>query len=125
MSVLSGMRILVVEDEFVVGLMLEEMLSDLGATVIGPVPSLAKGLSLAETEAVDAAVLDVNLNGERVEPLAKILSERGTPLVFATGYGEGSICNNLHGTVLEKPCTQERLAAAVGGALASREPQSG
>ena len=88
MTALAGKRILVVEDEAMVAAMVEDMLVDLGATVVGPAGSVAKGLDLARNAVLDGAVLDVNLRGERVDAVAALLRERRVPLVFASGYGE-------------------------------------
>jgi CheY-like chemotaxis protein len=111
-NVLADKKILLVEDEALVVEMIVDMLVDLGATVIGPAMTLADGLSLAETEQFDAAVLDVNLRGERIDPIAEVLAARAVPMVFATGYGAaGDYCK--HGVVIDKPYTQQRLANAV------------
>lgn len=117
MSALDGKRILLVEDEFIVAAMAEDMLTDLGATVVGPAATLAKALFLAETEHFDAAVLDVNMHGVRIDPVAKALSERGIPIVFATGYGECELAHAPEAPILDKPYTQEKLGTALARAL--------
>lgn len=82
-----GRRILVVEDEYVMAKDLQHELEDAGAEVLGPVPSVADALALLATDVrPDAAVLDVNLGGELVFPVAEALRERGVPFLFATGY---------------------------------------
>ena len=73
MTVLAGKRILVVEDEAVIAAMIEDMLVELGATVIGPAATISNGLTLAGAGNIDAAVLDVNVRGERIEPVASLL----------------------------------------------------
>lgn len=83
---LGGKRVLVVEDEMLLALDLEEGLRDAGCEVVGPAGSLRSALRLAENSEIDAAILDVNLAGERVFPVALVLSERGIPFVFATAY---------------------------------------
>lgn len=83
---LGGKRVLVVEDEMLLALDLEEGLRDAGCEVVGPAGSLRSALRLAENSEIDAAILDVNLAGERVFPVAQILTERGIPFVFATAY---------------------------------------
>ena len=117
MSALTGKRILLVEDEFVVAAMAEDMLTELGATVIGPANTIAIGLRLAEAATIDAAVLDVNMDGERIDPVAQVLSARGIPIVFATGYGDGALGRTHEALILDKPYTQEQLANALARAL--------
>jgi CheY-like chemotaxis protein len=85
---LGGKCVLVVEDEMLLALDLEEGLRDLGCVVVGPAGTLRSALRLIETETVDAAILDVNLAGERVFPVARRLAEQGIPFVFATAYAD-------------------------------------
>ena len=84
---LKGLRVLVVEDEALVALQLEDMLSGLGCTVIGPASRVGQALELLNGKGVDAAVLDLNVAGELVYPVADALTKRGLPYIFATGYG--------------------------------------
>jgi CheY-like chemotaxis protein len=84
----GGLRVLLVEDENLVALLLEDMLADLGHSVVGPVARLKKALEIAQREAIDLAVLDVNINGEESYPIADVLAARGIPFVFSTGYGK-------------------------------------
>jgi CheY-like chemotaxis protein len=93
--------------------MIVDMLVGLGATVVGPATTLADGLSLAETEQFDAAVLDVNLRGERIDPIADVLAARGIPMVFATGYGMAADADRRGAPVIDKPYTQETLGSAL------------
>jgi CheY-like chemotaxis protein len=88
---LFGRRILIVEDEALVSMVIEEALRDLGCDIVGPVGTLDQALALARTEPLDGALLDVNLGGEPVYPVADALSSRGIPFAFVTGYGEGGI----------------------------------
>jgi CheY-like chemotaxis protein len=85
------LRVLLVEDETAVAMMLEDMLAALGYTVIGPVARLDKAVAMAEREAVDVALLDVNLNGSEVYPVAAALAARGIPFAFCTGYGKAGL----------------------------------
>ena len=87
----SGLRVLLVEDENLVALLLEDMLAELGHTVVGPVARLDKALEIAQLEAFDVAILDVNINGEEAYPIAEALAARGIPFVFSTGYGKQSL----------------------------------
>jgi CheY-like chemotaxis protein len=82
-----ALRILVVEDEPIVAMCLEDILSDLGCVTIGPAGRLADGLALAERERLDAAILDINLGGERSTAIAEALRVRAVPTAFASGYG--------------------------------------
>jgi len=84
---LEGVRVLLVEDEYLVASLIEEMLEIAGCIVTGPIPRLAEAVDAADRERCDAAVLDVNLAGERIYPVADILSRRKIPFVFVTGYG--------------------------------------
>lgn len=83
---LSGRRILVVEDEMMVAWLLEDMLADLGYEPIGPAARVDQALAMIKEEAIDAAVLDVNLNGQASYAAADALTLRGVPFVFSTGY---------------------------------------
>jgi DNA-binding response OmpR family regulator len=84
---LEGVRVLLVEDEYLVASLMEEVLETAGCIVTGPIPRLAQAVDAADHERCDAAVLDVNLAGERIYPVADILSRRKIPFVFVTGYG--------------------------------------
>jgi DNA-binding response OmpR family regulator len=79
-------RILVVEDETILAMMLEDVLMDQGYSVVGPFARVAAALQAAELEALDAALLDVNLAGEMVFPVAEMLARRGVPFLLMTGY---------------------------------------
>jgi CheY-like chemotaxis protein len=117
-------RILVVEDEALVAAMLKDMLEALGAQVVGPAHSLAIACEMAESAACEAALLDVNLMGENVAPVARILAERGIPFVFATGYAGGISDVWPDAPVIEKPYSMadiERALLAVGVRVAVPE----
>lgn len=88
---LSGWRILIVEDEYLIAMDLADRLADLGADVIGPAGSVAEALAIvtAQGNRIDGAVLDVNLRNERVYPVADALRAQGVPFVFASGYDVG------------------------------------
>jgi len=83
---LEGLRVLVVEDDYLISLLFDDMLTSAGCVVIGPLPRLTDALEAAAKENCDAAVLDVNLGGERVYPVAEILTARHVPFIFVTGY---------------------------------------
>jgi CheY-like chemotaxis protein len=88
---LNGARILVVEDNFLAAEVVRDMLESSGCAVVGPVGRIADALRLAEEEALDGAILDINLNGERCFPIALALRQRGVPFVFLTGYDDEAI----------------------------------
>lgn len=113
---LVGARVLLVEDEFLIALMAEEMLAELGATVAAQAADVERALALVREQPVDAALVDLNLGGERGEPIAAALRTIGTPFVIATGYG-AAIKDNFGAPVLEKPYTQEQLASAFAAAF--------
>ena len=81
-------RVLVVEDEILIGMLLEDMLGELGYAIAATASRVDEAAALARDGEFDAAILDVNLNGQDVYPVADILAARGIPFVFATGYGE-------------------------------------
>lgn len=110
MAGLKGKRILVVEDEALIAVMVEDMLAELGSVVVGPAAAIDDALALVQIEAIDAAVLDVNVRGERIDPVAHALFERGIPVLFATGYSEIPIASLQQADVINKPYTQEKLA---------------
>jgi DNA-binding response OmpR family regulator len=88
---LKGVRVLVVEDEYLVAIMLEEMLESAGCIVMGPIPRLQEALDAVDHQDYDVALLDVNLAGERIDPVADALSERDVPFMFVTGYGASAL----------------------------------
>jgi DNA-binding NtrC family response regulator len=106
---LSGIKILVVEDEILVAMDLADFLADSGCTVAGPASSVEQGMRLVEQEAIDGAILDVNLRGEMVFPLADALAERSIPFVYVTGYGKLLRACNHDRPVLQKPYSSQRL----------------
>jgi len=120
---LKDRRVLVVEDEPLASMLVEDELRDAGATVLGPAPSVGDALLLVEAAAADgginAAVLDINLQGQAVMPVADRLAALGVPFLFATGYGEGHDTGGHWATrTLRKPFNPETLIEAVE-ALAS------
>ena len=121
---LKGKRVLVVEDEALVSMLVEDELRDAGATVLGPAVCVADALRLVEAAAADggisAAVLDINLEGRHVGPVADRLAALGVPFLFATGYGASRDAGG-HGAapVVEKPFDLERLVASVAALAAA------
>ncbi|HEY0206881.1 MAG TPA: response regulator [Acetobacteraceae bacterium] len=111
---LTGLRVLVVEDEALVSMLIEDFLEELGCEVVGVASRLEDAMENARTLELDAAVLDVNLAGHLSYPVAQALRARGVPVVFATGYGtEGLPVELQQFAVLSKPFRQEQLAKAL------------
>ena len=116
------LRVLVVEDEILVAMLLEDMLADLGFEVLGPAMRLDAALKMALDESFDLAVLDVNLANEQSFPVAQLLQERGIPFVFATGYGLRGLDKRFQEvTTLQKPFEPDQLANAISLALPSKD----
>ncbi len=88
---LAGSRIMVVDDELLVAMMVEETLIEEGCEVVGPFARLSEALLAATWERLDGAVLDVNVGGEMVYPVAEMLASRSIPFVFVSGYGKNAI----------------------------------
>jgi CheY-like chemotaxis protein len=111
---LGGLRVLVVEDEALVALQLEDMLSDLGCAVVGPAARVGQALELLRAQKVDAAVLDLNVAGELVYPVADALASQGIPFLFATGYGAAGLTEGYRSRpVLQKPFLLTELRKAM------------
>ncbi|WP_237479068.1 response regulator [Lichenibacterium dinghuense] len=109
---LAQRQILLAEDEYFIMQDLRSGLQALGATVVGPAPSVAGALALiAGAPRIDAAVLDINLRGETIYPVADMLSARGIPFLFATGYSNAVIDEPYRGVpACEKPIDMRELA---------------
>ena len=118
-NALQGRRVLVIEDESLVAMLLETILDDMGCTVVGPESNIDDGLIAATTEAsLDAALLDVNVAGREVFPVAEALRARGVPFVFSTGYGEGGLPEDWRGhPVIQKPFTEDAVRHALMKAM--------
>jgi CheY-like chemotaxis protein len=115
---LAGRRILIVEDEAMIALLIEDVLTDLGATVVGPAARLDEALPLARSAEVDLAALDLNLAGDPVYPVAEVLAARGIPFVFMTGYGQFGIAEPWRGRPsIAKPFRPSQLASFLREAL--------
>lgn len=115
----AGRRIFVVEDETLVLINLEDMLADLGWTIAAQAMRLPDAERLAAAvDQPDAAILDVNIGGATVFPAAKVLAERGVPILFATGYGRDGLPPEWQGwPVIVKPYTQRDVAAALNALI--------
>jgi len=117
----AGKRVLVVEDELMIRMLLQDMLTDLGHTLAGEAGRVDDAVALARQGEFDVAILDVNLNGEPISPVVEVLIERGLPFVFATGYGARGVPEPYRTTpTLQKPFQAEALARAIEAAVPSR-----
>lgn len=107
-------RVLIVEDEMIVALFIEDLLTDLGHRVTATVSRMEEAMALAEGDDFDLAILDVHLHGQPVFPLAERLLARGIPFVFATGYGIRGVPEHLRGApTLQKPFRPDELADTI------------
>jgi CheY-like chemotaxis protein len=103
-------RILIVEDEMLVAMMIEDALADLGIHVAGTVGTIEDALAATAKDDFDCAILDVHLRGRDVYPVADALAVRGVPFVFATGYGQGGLTQRYRGRPsLTKPFTGQDI----------------
>ena len=111
-SSLAGKRILLVEDEVLVAMMIEEILLEFGCEVVGPVSRIDAARAAIEDDGFDCALLDINLRGQPVYPVAELLAEHGVPFGFITGYGAAGVPAKF-GThpVLQKPFDSQDVAA--------------
>jgi CheY-like chemotaxis protein len=116
---LQHRRILVVEDEYIIAYELRLELEDLEATVVGPVGNLGDAIALIKSgEPIDGAILDVNLAGQYIYPLADLLIERDVPFVFTTGYDASMIPDRFAAVVrCQKPVEGKRVTQALGAML--------
>lgn len=119
MSELSGLKALIVEDEGSVAFMIEDMLLELGCTIDASIGRLEDAKRIANTATVDFALLDVNIHGQPVFPVAEILRKRQIPFVFSTGYGATGVFDDFRDyPVLGKPFSidvlQQKVTAALG-----------
>lgn len=120
---LGGRNILIVEDEVLVAMDIEYALSDLGANVIGPAPTLANAMDYVSSgNKIDAAILDIDLAGEDVFPAAAVLHQRDVPFLFHTGHGLSIDVSTMFPTVqlCTKPMKMNRLLAELAALLKPR-----
>jgi CheY-like chemotaxis protein len=114
-------RVLIVEDEAMITMLVEDMVVDFGSEVVGPVARLSEAISLAQTAELDAAILDINVGGTVIFPVADILKSRGIPFIFATGYGARGLPDRFRTShTLAKPFSYQSLAEILRTVLASR-----
>lgn len=113
-----ALKILIVEDESLVAMLIEDVLLDLGHEIAAVAGRLDQAVKLASELAIDFAVVDLNLNGQQTYPISAILKARGIPFMFATGYGAAGVLDEWKGIpVLQKPFQPDELARAITSAL--------
>lgn len=113
--------IFLVEDEALIRMMLADMVEELGHRVIAEAGNVVDARSLAETEDYDLAILDINLQGNNVRPVAEAVAARSLPLLFLSGYGSVGLPDGFKGApVLNKPCTPELLKNKIDSILSSK-----
>jgi len=113
-------RVLVVEDEALIAMLVEDMIHDSGAEMVGPAAKLTDAVDLARNAQADVALLDLNLGGALAYPVADVLRQRGVPIVFTSGYGSAALIQRFQDCpILDKPFDQRSLEQAIGTALRS------
>lgn len=115
---MAAQRLLVVEDELLVALDIESILTEAGMVVVGPAASAAEALELVASTAVDAALLDANLHGEPIDDVASALVKRGIPFAYVTGYGRESLPSGFEAPIIPKPFDAAQLISATRQLLA-------
>jgi DNA-binding response OmpR family regulator len=117
--ILEGVRVLVVEDDFIIALELESILRNAGAEIVGLCRTVTDALALADQGAVTAAILDVRLDGETIAPVARKLARLGTPFFFYTGQvgGDPALSEWPGCTVLAKPASPRAIVAALAALI--------
>ena len=118
---LNGLRVLIVEDESMVSMLIEDMLMELGCEVAGTATQIDEALQLIGSQPVDAAILDVNLGGRQTDVVADELVKRSIPFVFATGYGAAGLPKSFSKALaLQKPFQQRELEHALSACVAAQ-----
>ena len=115
---LPRLRVLVIEDEAMVAMLIQDTLADIGCEVIGIASRFNEAIEKVKSLAFDMAILDLNLNGRQALPIADSLAERGIAFVVATGYGAMNLSESLQrAPILQKPFRQRDLERALRVAL--------
>jgi CheY-like chemotaxis protein len=113
------LRVLIIEDEVLIAMLIEDMLADLGCIVVGIVSTLDDALTRISALGFDAAILDVNLNGAESYPVARALARQRVPFLFSTGYGHRGISASFRGVpILAKPFESADLERGLAAAIA-------
>jgi DNA-binding response OmpR family regulator len=117
--------VFLVEDEVMIRMMVADMLEELGYTVAAEAGEIGEAMRLAESVYFDLAILDVNVNGKVISPVADVIKARNRPFIFATGYGSSGLPEEYRDRpALQKPFQLETLGKAIDNALRSTNPES-
>jgi CheY-like chemotaxis protein len=124
MTTFRGLRLLVAEDEVLIALALEDILSGFSCEVLGPVSTVDEALPLAELEELDGAILDLNLRGTLIYPVADVLLRRNIPMIFCTGYSESGVIPGqfAHVPHVSKPYDERMLETVMERAFGAGTP---
>ncbi len=116
---LSNRKVLVVEDEMMIAMLIEDMLDEFGCRLVGPATSVPRALELIGNQSIEVAILDLNLDGKDTYAIADALQRNNVPFIFATGYGSAGLRQEYENRpVLQKPFQQKDLETALADALA-------
>jgi DNA-binding response OmpR family regulator len=111
---ITGCRVLVVEDETLIAVLIEEVLNEMGCEIVGPIAKLETALQMAKNGSFDIALLDVTIRGGKVYPVAEVLMARGVPFILASGYGDWALPSSLRDQRrLTKPFAEAELKEQV------------
>jgi two-component SAPR family response regulator len=120
---LDGLRLLIVEDQYMVAADMKRIVERLGGEVVGPLPNHRIATAVLATEPVDLAILDINIDGQMTYEVAELLTARNVPFIFATGYDSCAIDPRFADAPhLEKPVADSALVDAVGRIDRFRRP---
>jgi CheY-like chemotaxis protein len=109
---LDGKRILLVEDEFLVAMDIERIVGEIGGEVVGPIANIEEALAKARVERLDGAILDVNISGRKITPVAAVLRERAIPYILSTGYSQQGLDAEIaDAPTLRKPFDEREVKA--------------
>jgi DNA-binding response OmpR family regulator len=119
---LQGLKVFIVEDESLIAMLLEDILEELGCEIVGSALTLKQALDQADNVPADVAILDINLGGDPIFPVATRLVARNVPIVFASGYGATTLTEEWRDRpTLPKPFSADQVAAALTNAAGSRK----
>ncbi|KJC48093.1 hypothetical protein UB31_18225 [Bradyrhizobium sp. LTSP849] len=123
---LSNRKVLIVEDEMMIAMLIEDMLDEFGCELVGPATSVPRALDLIGKEQIEVAVLDLNLDGQDTYAIADALQRKKVPFIFATGYGSTGLRKEYGAQpVLQKPFQTKDLETALAQALAGSNAAAG